>query len=152
MGQFPKAVERATDLDQKILQHAGAVSRNYMDLVSLATRQAMAGVEITVSATHGEWDVSDVQAFMKDVGNTQCVGPSPEIVNLLRCIFKRVNPTETIYAALPAFMYLNASLIGLLLEPMLQFQNSSEYNNPYAAPDLGRKYPTAAHNGYSVRI
>ncbi|KAJ7917724.1 hypothetical protein B0H13DRAFT_2322076 [Mycena leptocephala] len=129
MGQFPKAVARATELDQKILQHAGAVSRNYMDLVSLATRQAMAGVEITVSAKDGELNVSDVQAFMKDVGNTQ-----------------RVNPTETIYAALPAFMYLNASLTGLLLEPMLRFQNSSEYNNPYAAPDLGTFYPEAPGN------
>ncbi|KAJ7790494.1 hypothetical protein B0H13DRAFT_1936225 [Mycena leptocephala] len=137
MGQFPKAVARATKLDREILQHAGAVSRNYMDLVSLATRQAMAGVEITVSATHGEWDVSDVQAFMKDVGNTQCVGPSPEIAG---------ESDRKIYAALPAFMYLNASLIGLLLEPMLRFQNSSEYNNPYAAPDLGTFYPEAPGN------
>ncbi|KAJ6606126.1 hypothetical protein DFH09DRAFT_1017068 [Mycena vulgaris] len=130
MGDFPDAVARAIALDRKILQDAGAVSQKYMDLVSLATRQAMAGVEITVSVTAaGEWNVSDVQAFMKDMGNTQ-----------------RVNPTETIYAALPAFMYLNASLVGLLLEPMLRFQNSSEYNNPYAAPDLGTSYPAAPGN------
>ncbi|KAJ6528989.1 hypothetical protein B0H19DRAFT_1333719, partial [Mycena capillaripes] len=130
MGDFPNAVARAIELDRKILQDAGAVSQNYMDLVSLATRQAMAGVEITVSVTAaGEWNVSDMQAFMKDVGNTQ-----------------RVNPTETIYAALPAFMYLNASLVGLLLEPMLRFQNSSEYNNPYAVPDLGASYPEAQGN------
>ncbi|KAJ7091741.1 hypothetical protein C8R44DRAFT_719651 [Mycena epipterygia] len=130
MGDFPDAVSRAIALDQKILQDAGAVSQNYRDLISLATRQAMAGVEITVSVTAaGEWNTSDVQAFMKDVGNTQ-----------------RVNPTETIYAALPAFMYLNASLTGLLLEPMLRFQNSSEYNNPYAAPDLGTSYPAAPGN------
>ncbi|KAJ6567991.1 hypothetical protein DFH09DRAFT_1155589 [Mycena vulgaris] len=127
---FPSARARAIALDQKILQDAGAVSKEYADLVSLATRQAMAGVEITLSTTEsGEWNFSDVQAFMKDVGNSQ-----------------RVNPTETIAAALPALMYLNASISGLLLEPLLRFQNSSAYTNPYAASDLGPSYPVAGGN------
>ena len=41
------------------------------------------------------------------------------------------------YASFPMFLYLNASLGGLLLDPLLQYQNSKLYNNPYAAPDLG---------------
>jgi hypothetical protein len=48
-----------------------------------------------------------------------------------------VSPTEAIYAALPAFMYLNASITGVLLEPLLEYQSSSGYTNSYAAPDLG---------------
>ncbi|KAJ7195683.1 hypothetical protein GGX14DRAFT_674779 [Mycena pura] len=127
---FPSARDRALQLDQKILQDAGRVSSNYADLVSLATRQTMAGVELTVSKNSaGEWNTSDVMAFMKDVGSSQ-----------------RVNPTETIYAAMPALVYLNASIIGPLLEPLLQFQNSSQYGNPYAAPDLGTSYPAAPGN------
>ncbi|KAJ7189656.1 hypothetical protein GGX14DRAFT_484556 [Mycena pura] len=127
---FPAARDRALALDQQILQDAGAVSQNYADLVSLATRQTMAGVELTVSTNStGGWDTSDVMAFMKDVGNSQ-----------------RVNPTEMIYAAMPALMYFNASLIGSLLEPLLQFQNSSQYTSPYAAPDLGTSYPAAPGN------
>ncbi|KAJ6479162.1 hypothetical protein DFH09DRAFT_1215072, partial [Mycena vulgaris] len=127
---FPSARARAIALDQKILQDAGAVSKEYADLVSLATRQAIAGVEITLSTTEsGGWNFSDVQAFMKDVGNSQ-----------------RVNPTETIAAALPALIYLNASISGLLLEPLLRFQNSSAYTNPYAASDLGASYPLAGGN------
>jgi hypothetical protein len=50
---------------------------------------------------------------------------------------RRVNPTEAIYAALPAFMYLNANITGALLEPLLEYQSSPYYPNPYAAPDLG---------------
>jgi hypothetical protein len=50
---------------------------------------------------------------------------------------RRVNPTEAIYAALPAFMYLNASITGALLEPLLAYQSSTNYKNSYAAPDLG---------------
>ncbi|KAJ7846926.1 hypothetical protein B0H13DRAFT_94469 [Mycena leptocephala] len=127
---FPAARTRAIELDQKILNDAATVSDDYGDLVSLATRQAMAGIEITLSTqADGNLNLSDVQAFMKDVGNSQ-----------------RVNPTETIYAALPAFLYLNANITGALLEPLLRFQDSPAYENPYAAPDLGSAYPAAPGN------
>jgi hypothetical protein len=69
---FPAARTRAIELDQKILNDAAAVSNDYGDLVSLATRQAMAGIEITLSTqADGNLNLSDVQAFMKDVGNSQ---------------------------------------------------------------------------------
>ncbi|KAJ7702031.1 hypothetical protein B0H14DRAFT_3527381 [Mycena olivaceomarginata] len=71
----------------------------------------------------------DVKAFMKDVGNSQ-----------------RVNPIEVIYAVLPAFMYLNASITGALLKPLLEYQDSPAYTNPYAAPDLGLTYPAVPGN------
>jgi hypothetical protein len=72
MTDFPAARARAIALDQKILQDAAAVSPEYADLVSLATRQAMAGMEITLSTLpDGSFNMSDVKAFMKDVGNSQ---------------------------------------------------------------------------------
>ncbi|KAJ6461899.1 hypothetical protein C8R47DRAFT_1225700 [Mycena vitilis] len=72
MNDFPAARTRALVLDQKILQDASAISQEYADLVSLAARQAMAGVEITLSQLPGEsLNSSDVQAIMKDVGNSQ---------------------------------------------------------------------------------
>ncbi|KAF7378302.1 hypothetical protein MSAN_00255600 [Mycena sanguinolenta] len=125
MVDFPTARTRALALDQKILQDARAISQNYADLVSLGARQAMAGVEITLSTfQNGSFDFSDVKAFMKDVGNSQ-----------------RVNPVEVIYAALPAYMYLEPNITGALLEPLLEYQNSSSYTNPFAAPDLGGPFP-----------
>ncbi|KAF7378318.1 hypothetical protein MSAN_00257500 [Mycena sanguinolenta] len=127
MVDFPKARTRALALDQKILQDARAISQNYADLVSLSARQAMAGFEITLSTfPNGSFDFSDVKAFMKDVGNSQ-----------------RVNPVEVIYAALPAYMYLDPNITGALLDPLLEYQNSSNYTNTYAAPDLGGPFPTA---------
>ncbi|KAJ7347212.1 hypothetical protein DFH08DRAFT_1001911 [Mycena albidolilacea] len=130
MADFPAARERAIALDQKILQDAAAVSPEYADLVSLATRQAMAGMEITLSTLpDGSFNMSDVKAFMKDVGNSQ-----------------RVNPTEAIYAALPASMYLDANITGALLEPLLEYQSSSSYGNSYAAPDLGTPFPSVPGN------
>jgi hypothetical protein len=71
MADFPAAVKRAIELDQKILQDASAVSQDYADLISLGTRQAMAGLEITLSTSpDGSFNFSDVKAFMKDVGNS----------------------------------------------------------------------------------
>ncbi|KAF8169483.1 hypothetical protein K438DRAFT_1983308 [Mycena galopus ATCC 62051] len=130
MVDFTAAQTRAITLDQKILGDAANISPDYVDLVSLGTRQAMAGMEITVPMLpNGTFDLSGVKAFMKDVGNSQ-----------------RVNPTEVIYAVLPALVYLNASITGALLQPLLEYQNSSQYTNPYAAPDLGPAYPAVPGN------
>ena len=51
--------------------------------------------------------------------------------------YRRANPVEVIYAAFPTFLYLNASLAGFLLQPLLEYQGSSSYFNNYAASDLG---------------
>ncbi|KAJ7064034.1 DUF1793-domain-containing protein [Mycena amicta] len=126
---FPAAKTRALALDQKILADANAISQEYADVVSLGLRQALAGVEITVSSDGSSFNTSDVLAFMKDVGNTQ-----------------RVNPTETIYALMPALVYLNASLIGPLIEPLLRFQSSGSSSTGYASPDLGTPYPSVPGN------
>ncbi|KAF7378321.1 hypothetical protein MSAN_00258100 [Mycena sanguinolenta] len=134
MIDFPEARTRALALDQKILQDARAISQNYADLVSLGARQAMAGIEITLSTfQNGSFDFSDVKAFMKDVGNSQ-----------------RVNPVEVIYAALPAYMYLEPNITGALLKPLLEYQNSSSYTSPFAAPDLGGPFPAVPGNPSSL--
>jgi hypothetical protein len=49
----------------------------------------------------------------------------------------RVNPVEVLYAAFPMFMYLDPDLGGPLLEPLLRYQSSSYYTQPFAAPDAG---------------
>ena len=45
MTGFSAANDRAVALDQKIMGDAGKISSNYVDLVSLATRQTMAAME-----------------------------------------------------------------------------------------------------------
>ena len=66
-ADFPNALQRAIALDSRILADASAVSSNYTDLVSLAARQAMAGVELTVGPSGSD---ADVQMFMQDTGST----------------------------------------------------------------------------------
>ena len=54
---------------------------------------------------------------------------------------RRVNPVEQMYAAFPAFLYLNASLGNAMLAPLLDAQDLSKTNEvPYAAQDLGESW------------
>ncbi|KAF9071443.1 DUF1793-domain-containing protein [Rhodocollybia butyracea] len=126
MSDASGALSRATTLDGKIVSAANGISSNYADLVSLASRQVMAGMEITVGTNNGQINNSDVLFFMKDTGNSQ-----------------RTNPVEVMYAAFPAFLYLNASWTAYLLEPLLQFESSSLYSQSFASSDLGNAFPAA---------
>ncbi len=44
---------------------------------------------------------------------------------------------ESMFAAFPAYLYLNASLGGALLAPLLQSQDGL-VGQPYAAQDIGQ--------------
>ena len=76
LDDYENANERASALDSAVLQNATAISAQYGDLVSLAARQAFGSTEISISnGTDGNWNMSDVKIFMKDVGNSRCVVP-----------------------------------------------------------------------------
>lgn len=67
---FPNAHDRAVALDEKLTGEARKVSDQYADLVSLATRQTLGGLEFTTSRMlDGSYDPSDLQIFMKDIGS-----------------------------------------------------------------------------------
>ncbi|KAH6905885.1 glutaminase GtaA [Coprinopsis sp. MPI-PUGE-AT-0042] len=130
IADFPSALSQADELDTKIMKDAQTSGTDgYADLVALSLRQTMASIEITVPVTDGKLDASDVKSFMKDVGETG-----------------RVNPLGTLYASIPALLYLNPSLIGTLLDPLLEAQALSSYPHAFAAPDLGSQYPKAVRN------
>ncbi|KAJ3555355.1 hypothetical protein NM688_g2626 [Phlebia brevispora] len=130
---FADASDRATTLDQKILNDAATMSTHYTDLVSLAARQAMGGTELTIGMSGAgsiNSNTSGVKMFMKDI-----VGET----------LGRVNAVEGLYAAFPFFLYLNATYGGYLLEPVLEFANTSSWTPayPYAPRDIGANYPNA---------
>ncbi|TFK92712.1 hypothetical protein K466DRAFT_581623 [Polyporus arcularius HHB13444] len=126
VADYPAALDRAVALDERILADAAKISPQYGDLVSLVARQVMGALDITVLGGPGnDGDVTDVKAFMKDIGSTL-----------------RVNPVESMFAAFPAYLYLNASLGGALLAPLLQSQDGL-VGQPYAAQDIGASYPNA---------
>ena len=51
------------------------------------------------------------------------------------------------YAALPALLYLNPELVGGLLRPLLEYMDSPAFTLPYAAKNIGSRYPNATADG-----
>ncbi|KAI5823469.1 hypothetical protein K523DRAFT_366682 [Schizophyllum commune Tattone D] len=67
---YDKASARAEVLDRKIMSAATNKSAEYADLIALGTRQVLAAFEVTISKGANGYNVSDIQAFMKDSGTS----------------------------------------------------------------------------------
>ncbi|KAL1728497.1 hypothetical protein EV714DRAFT_285712 [Schizophyllum commune] len=128
LQDYDGASSRADDFDSRIMSVASNKSIEYADLVALGTRQAMAGLEITVSVNlDGSVNTSDVQAFMKDSGNSL-----------------HVNPVAVMYAAAPALLYINVAWLGYLLKASLKHASLLSPSPESAPQDLGFSYPAAS--------
>lgn len=130
-----------TNLDADVVGLGGG----YFGLLCFSTRMAYASTVLTVGeAPNGTLDPTDVMMFMKNTGALiPCVQISLLISDITLNIIKnsnRVNPVEVLYDAFPMFMYLDPTLGGPLLEPLLRYQNSGYYTQPYAAQDAGELY------------
>lgn len=66
MSDYNNAVAAANAFDQQVRTDASKISSEYADLVSLAIRQGLASMEITVSQNaDGSFNASDILVFMK---------------------------------------------------------------------------------------
>ena len=147
-NDYAAAHDRAVALDQKIMSAAANISTQYSDLVSLATRQVMSTLDFTVGTdSNGNVVPGDVKVFMKNQGTDRFVfsfSAQYLLVNDDRWIriHSRVTPVERMYAGFPMLLYLNASIAGALLQPLLESQDGLT-GQEFASMDLGTTYPAA---------
>ncbi|KAH9914014.1 uncharacterized protein B0H18DRAFT_887524 [Fomitopsis serialis] len=122
VSDFNDSLTQAKLFDTQVREAASSISVDgkLYDMLSLATRQVFSSLEITAPYQSD----GTTRIFMKDLGTSQ-----------------RVTPVEKLYAALPMFLYYNASLVKLLLAPLLEQQNTSLGAYPYASKDLGSLFP-----------
>lgn len=79
---YADALARATAFDAAVIGNASAVSSQYADLVSLAARQSLSTLDITVSLdSDRNPNASDMRIFMKDIGS----GGKTAYVHLVLC-------------------------------------------------------------------
>ncbi|KAH9830721.1 uncharacterized protein C8Q71DRAFT_319596 [Rhodofomes roseus] len=126
VADFNNSLTQAMAFDADIQSAASEISPQgeLYDMLSLATRQVFSSLEITAPYQIGQTGGA-TRIFMKDLGIT-----------------RRVTPVETLYAALPMFLYFNnGSLVKPLLVPLLEQQNVSISRYPSAAKDLGETFP-----------
>ena len=60
-----------------------------------------------------------------------------------------MSAVDVVYAAMPAYIYLWPELLGYLLNPLLEYQSSANYNNPYASRDIGLSSVILSYSTYS---
>lgn len=108
------AEEESKSLDAKIQSDTEKVGgSNYAALTTLAVRQVFGGLQVA----HGS---SQDYVFLKEIssdGDTSTV--------------------DVIFPAHPIFLYLNPTLLKLLLDPLFENQESGHYPNPWSIHDLG---------------
>jgi hypothetical protein len=123
-----------------------ALGGDYFGLLCFSTRLTYASTVLTAGeAPNGSLDPTDVMMFMKnaDAVTSPCVQTKCPHIDITLNITEnsnRVNPVEVLYDAFPMFMYLDPTLGGPLLEPLLRYQSSGYYTQPYAAQDAGESY------------
>lgn len=111
---YSTAVSDSAALDDKIATDtAAAGGANYTTLTTLAVRQAFGAVAPAVGA-------QQTYLFMKEISSDG-----------------DTNTADVIFPAAPIFLYLNKTLIKLLLDPLYVNQESGLYPNTYAEHDLG---------------
>ncbi|KAI0312550.1 hypothetical protein OF83DRAFT_1031803, partial [Amylostereum chailletii] len=124
LNDFPAALDRSIKLDANLTNAAASKipGSGYSDLIALAMRQAIGFTSLTISkGSDGSWNQSDVMMFWRDLGTG---------------LDQQANSVDGLYMSFPMFLYLNPSFGAPLLEPLLHFQASPAYTNPYAAANL----------------
>ncbi|KAF5369606.1 hypothetical protein D9757_010466 [Collybiopsis confluens] len=117
---YSAALARAKALDLKLQIASQGISSAYADIVALSMRQTFGATELTISGSPGAWNTSDVLMFIKEISSDG-----------------NLNTVDIIMPAWPGFMYLNPTLGKYLLLPLLQYQATGQYPNPWAVHDLG---------------
>jgi hypothetical protein len=117
-------VSRADALDHLVAVAAVAAGgARYAGLCALALRQAFGGVEL-LNTTADPW------MFLKEISSDG-----------------NLSTVDVIYPSMPAFLYVNPTLLRYMLTPLLVYAESGKWTQPFAEHDLGSSYPNATgHN------
>lgn len=146
LSNFSSSISAAQSLDSKLASAGSSISSNYSDLLAITTRQVFGAFDLTIPQSTQEDDIDEttIRAFTKDFGNLSGGGWVKVSLSIFISFIDNessVNAVDVIYAAMPAYIYLWPELLTHLLRPLLQYQISSAYTNPYAAQGLGLFYP-----------
>ncbi|KAG4411703.1 hypothetical protein IFR04_015157 [Cadophora malorum] len=119
-NDYSTAASTATSLDNKIATDSiAAGGQDYLTITSLSARQALGATQLVGNSTKQYFFLKEISSD----GNTQTV--------------------DVIFPFYPILLYLQPSLAKLMLDPLLENQESGQYPNKYSMHDLGAHYPNA---------
>lgn len=119
-NDYPRASAIATALDNKIeLDSMAAGGQDYATITSLSVREAYGATQLVGNLTKKYLFVKELSSD----GNIQTV--------------------DVIYPFCPILLYLEPSMIKLMLDPLFENQESGHFLRSFAMHDLGAHYPNA---------
>ncbi|KAJ5604393.1 hypothetical protein N7510_009547 [Penicillium lagena] len=125
MDDYADALLESVKLDQELASSAtAAAGPKYADIVTLSTRQAYGGIDVTIPAD--SLDTNEVLAFIKELSSDG-----------------NVNTIDVIMPAFPIYYVMDPDYIRLLLEPVMKYLDAGRWRLPYTIHDLGSSYPHA---------
>ncbi|OWP04752.1 hypothetical protein B2J93_4034 [Marssonina coronariae] len=117
-NDYHTAISASSSIDQKIATDSiAAGGQDYLTITSLSARQAFGGTQLVGNLTKQ-------YLFLKEIssdGNVQTV--------------------DVIFPFYPVLLYLEPSLVKLMLDPLFENMESGQYPNEYSMHDLGTHYP-----------
>ena len=109
LDDYPAAALESQLIDSKLDSAAvEAAGTNYSDILTLSTRQAWGGIDVTIP--NDSLDTDDTLVFMKEISSDG-----------------NVNTIDVIYPAFPIFYVMNPEYIRLLLEPVMRYLASGRW-------------------------
>lgn len=125
LDDYPDAFRESVALDAELASKAKATAgQKYSDIVTLSTRQAYGGMELTIP--NDSLDTSEVLAFIKELSSNG-----------------NLNTVDVIMPAFPIYFVFDPDYIRLLLEPMMKYLAAGRWHLPYTIHDMGSHYPNA---------
>lgn len=119
----------ATNLDNQVVGDSlAAAGQNYLTMTSLAFRQAFASIKLCGNA-------DNPYIFMKEISSDG-----------------NVNTVDVIFPFFPLLLYSNATMLRLLLEPLMINQAAGWYPNRYAMHDVGYDCNPFARSAAAVSL
>jgi len=124
LNSFKDDANRAVAFDKQLLADLATKGGDkYATVCALAFRQTMAAIKVT-------WNPSEKkpEIYLKEISSDG-----------------DLQTADVIYPASPMFLYFNASLLQMLLDPLMRFANNETWNpytDPYSPHQLG-VYPVA---------
>ncbi|QRV86933.1 glutaminase GtaA [Ceratobasidium sp. AG-Ba] len=115
--EYQHAVNASNAMDNKVTSDSNAIYTDYAPITALSLRQAMGGIEITISKTSsGVYDPNDIFIYPKEISSD-------------------------------VYLYPNPDLGKRLLAPIFTHQRSGLYPNKWSVHDFGSSYLVAnGHN------
>lgn len=118
IDEYDDICKRVEKAEKDLIEKAAKLGGKYVDIISLAYRQAIAAHKLT-------WDGEEIQFLSKECFSNGCIGT-----------------LDVTYPSIPLFLMTNPDLVEGMMNPLMKYSYSPEWPFDFAPHDVGQ-YPIA---------